>query len=279
MPLSNLAQRSITGFFFGLIIISSCFAPLIWQVVLYGIIMILGLNEFISFFKEDKSVQLDSISAYFLQGLIYLIISSTFFFDIDIALTWVIVPIIFLVIINELWRNIGNPILNVSTLLFGVGYTLIPFIMIISLGKLSIDEQVNFPLVLGMYLLIWTNDTFAYFSGRFFGKNPLFSRISPKKTWEGTIGGVVFTIGVSLILAATTKEFSYSFWLVAALITAPSAILGDLLESLFKRSVNVKDSGSILPGHGGILDRFDAVLFTVPFFYFWSLFYLHYIAS
>ena len=279
MPLSNLAQRSITGFFFGLIIISSCFAPLIWQVVLYGILMILGLNEFISFFKEDKSVQLDSISAYFLQGLIYLIISSSYFFDIDQSLTWVIVPIIFLVIINELWRNIGNPILNISTLLFGIGYTLIPFIMIISLGKLSIDEQVNFPLVLGMFVLIWTNDTFAYFSGRFFGKNPLFLRISPKKTWEGTIGGVVFTIGVSLILAATTKEFSYSFWLVAALITAPSAILGDLLESLFKRSVNVKDSGSILPGHGGILDRFDAVLFTAPFFYFWSLFYLHYIAS
>ena len=279
MPLSNLAQRSITGFFFGLIIISSCFAPLIWQVVLYGIIMILGLNEFISFFKEEKSVQLDSISAYFLQGLIYLIISSTFFFDINIALTWVIVPIIFLVIVNELWRNIGNPILNISTLMFSVGYTLIPFIMIIALGKLSIDEQVNFPLVLGMYLLIWTNDTFAYFSGRIFGKTPLFSRISPKKTWEGTFGGIIFTIGVSLILAATTKEFSIIFWIVSAIITAPSAILGDLLESLFKRSVNVKDSGSILPGHGGILDRFDAVLFTVPFFYFWSLFYLHYIAS
>ncbi|MFM7473962.1 MAG: phosphatidate cytidylyltransferase, partial [Crocinitomicaceae bacterium] len=205
--------------------------------------------------------------------------TSTFFFNVDLALKWVIVPIIFLVIINELWRNIGNPILNISTLLFGVGYTLIPFILIIALGKLSIDEQVNFPLVLGMYLLIWTNDTFAYFSGRFFGKKPLFSRISPQKTEEGNIGGVVFTIGVSLILAATTKEFSYSFWLVAALITAPSAILGDLLESLFKRSVKVKDSGSILPGHGGILDRFDAVLFTVPFFYFWSLFYLHYIAS
>lgn len=279
MPLSNLAQRSITGFFFGLIIISSCFAPLIWQVVLYGIIMILGLNEFISFFKKDKSVQLDTFSAYFLQGLIYLIISSTFFFDLDQALTWVIVPIIFLVIVNELWRNIGNPILNISTLLFGVGYTLIPFIIIITLGKLSLDEQVNFPLALGMYLLIWTNDTFAYFSGRIFGKTPLFSRISPKKTWEGTIGGIIFTVMVSLIIAFTTKEFSVIFWIVAAIITAPSAIFGDLLESLFKRSVNVKDSGSILPGHGGILDRFDAVLFAVPFFYFWSLFYLRYIAS
>ena len=117
------------------------------------------------------------------------------------------------------------------------------------------------------------------FRGEFLGK-PHFSRVFlQKKTWEGTIGGIIFTVLVSLIIAFTTKEFSIIFWIVAAIITAPSAILGDLLESLFKRSVNVKDSGSILPGHGGILDRFDAVLFTAPFFYFWSLFYLHYIAS
>ena len=80
------------------------------------------------------------------------------------------------------------------------------------------------------------------------------------------------------MLFLTTNELPLTFWIVSALIVAPAAIVGDLLESLFKRSVGVKDSGTLLPGHGGILDRFDAVLFTVPFYYFWSLFYIHYIA-
>lgn len=278
MPLSNLATRSITGFFFGTVIILSCFAPLLWQILMYGIIVVLGLREFISFFKADSTIQIDVVSAYFLQILIYGIISCTYFFEIRPALLWVFIPIIFLVFLNELWRNIGHPILNISLLVLGIGYTLVPFLLIIMLGDLSEEKHMNFPLVLGMYLLIWTNDTFAYFSGSLFGKKALFSRISPKKTWEGTIGGVLFTIIVGLILAWTTNELSLTFWLVSALIIAPTAIFGDLLESLFKRSVNLKDSGSILPGHGGILDRFDALMFTVPFYYFWSLFYLEFIA-
>jgi phosphatidate cytidylyltransferase len=185
---------------------------------------------------------------------------------------------VFLVILNELWRNVENPILNISLLVFGAGYTLLPFYMILALADLSQKYAYIFPLALGMYLLIWTNDTFAYFSGRLFGKRPLFARISPKKTWEGTIGGLLFTLLIGYVLFLTTNELPLTFWIVSALIVAPAAIVGDLLESLFKRSVGAKDSGTLLPGHGGILDRFDAVLFTVPFYYFWSLFYIHYIA-
>jgi len=277
MPLNNLAIRSITGFFFATIIISSCFAPIFWQICLYCLLMVLGLREFISFFKKDSTIQIDSVSAYFLQILIYTIISCTYFFEINTNLLWVLIPIIFTVLLNELWRNVGQPLLNISALLFGVGYTLVPFLLIIRLGNLSEQQFMNFPLVLGMYLMIWTNDTFAYLSGSFFGKHPLFPRISPKKTWEGTIGGVLITILVSLILTWSTGELSITFWLVSALIIAPAAILGDLLESLFKRVANVKDSGILFPGHGGVLDRFDAVIFTVPFYYFWSWFYLEYI--
>lgn len=129
------------------------------------------------------------------------------------------------------------------------------------------------PLAIGMFLLIWTNDTFAYLTGRFIGKTKLFERISPKKTWEGTIGGVVFTIGVGYLIGLWSSDYTSTFWMVSAVLIAPCAIFGDLLESLFKRSLNIKDSGNILPGHGGILDRFDATLFAVPFFYSWVMFY------
>jgi phosphatidate cytidylyltransferase len=279
MSLSNLALRSITGFFFGAVIITSCFLPLIFQVVLYAILMSIALREYIQFFKSSNSLSIDKASAHFLQLLVFFIVSSPLLISIQLHLIWVIVPIFFLVIINELWRNVENPMVNISLLLFGILYTMLPFYLIISLGNLSLDYSVVFPLTLGMYILIWTNDTFAYFSGRLFGKQPLFSRISPKKTWEGTFGGILFTLIMGGILYLLTQELSLLFWLVSAAIVAPTAILGDLLESLFKRSADVKDSGNILPGHGGVLDRFDAVLFTVPFYYFWSLFYLQYIAA
>ena len=278
MPLNNLALRSLTGFFFGAVMISTCYLPVIWQIPVYGTIMVLAIREFIHFFNGNESIHLDKVSAYFLQIIIFLILVSGYIVEVHVALLWVIVPVVFLVILNELWRNVENPILNISLLVFGAGYTLLPFYMILALADLSQKYAYIFPLALGMYLLIWTNDTFAYLSGRLFGKRPLFSRISPKKTWEGTIGGLLFTLLIGYVLFLTTNELPLTFWIVSALIVAPAAIVGDLLESLFKRSVGVKDSGALLPGHGGILDRFDAVLFTVPFYYFWSLFYIHYIA-
>ena len=97
--------------------------------------------------------------------------------------------------------------------------------------------------------------------------------ISPKKTWEGTVGGVIFTLVLGYIIGAYINEGDELFWIISALIIAPCAIFGDLLESLFKRSLDIKDSGKILPGHGGILDRFDAALFAIPFFYCWAMVY------
>jgi phosphatidate cytidylyltransferase len=135
----------------------------------------------------------------------------------------------------------------------------------------------DMPRAIGMFLLIWTNDSFAFLTGKFFGKTKLFERISPKKTWEGTIGGGLLTILVAALLAFFYNDKQdLIFWIGAAIIVVPCSVLGDLLESLFKRNLNLKDSGTILPGHGGILDRFDAALFTVPFYFCWSLFYSYY---
>ncbi|MBL0246373.1 MAG: phosphatidate cytidylyltransferase [Sphingobacteriales bacterium] len=113
-------------------------------------------------------------------------------------------------------------------------------------------------------LLVWSNDTAAYLSGRAFGRHKLFERISPKKTWEGTIGGGLFTLFVGWLLSILFR-FSLTTWLGIAALAVLCGTWGDLIESLLKRSLGVKDSGSLLPGHGGVLDRFDALLFVLPF--------------
>ena len=117
---------------------------------------------------------------------------------------------------------------------------------------------------MSVFILTWVNDTGAYLSGRTFGKTKLFERISPNKTWEGSIGGVVFTLLGSAVLFHFWPSFTLTIWMGAAVLISIFANLGDLMESAFKRNAGVKDSGNVMPGHGGILDRFDAILLTAP---------------
>jgi len=118
---------------------------------------------------------------------------------------------------------------------------------------------------LGILFLIWSSDSGAYVVGSLIGRTRLFERISPKKSWEGTIGGGLFSLLVAYILSRYFLEIRTDQWLTLAVIVIVAGILGDLIESMLKRSLQIKDSGSILPGHGGILDRFDALIFAVPF--------------
>ena len=115
-----------------------------------------------------------------------------------------------------------------------------------------------------MFIIIWTNDTFAYLSGLVFGKHKLFVRISPKKTWEGFIGGVLFALVAGYFLHLLIDNISLVEWLILTLLIAVSSVFGDFIESLLKRSASLKDSGKIMPGHGGILDRIDSTLFVAP---------------
>ncbi|OFZ55401.1 MAG: hypothetical protein A3D92_18795, partial [Bacteroidetes bacterium RIFCSPHIGHO2_02_FULL_44_7] len=179
-------------------------------------------------------------------------------------------PLAFIVPVFELWRKKEHPLLNMAIIWMGLLYIALPFVL---MTYMQIVEYRSFPLLAGMFLLIWMNDTFAYLSGRFFGKTKLMERISPNKTWEGTIGGIVFTILGALAIGFLFDSDQVLFWTLSALLIAPCAVLGDLLESMLKRNAGVKDSGTLLPGHGGVLDRFDATLFTVPFFLTWATIY------
>ena len=133
-------------------------------------------------------------------------------------------------------------------------------------------ENYNPMEVLLFFILVWVNNSFAYLIGKKIGKRPLFESISPKKTWEGFLGGLVFTIIAAFIIYYYKADFLLNFYLIYAILITVLATLGDLIQSKFKRHANVKDSGSLIPGHGGFFDRMDSVIFSAPWIYFFVKF-------
>ena len=172
-------------------------------------------------------------------------------------------PFVFSIFIYELYSNSKEPFANIAFMILGLFYIGVPFALV---EFIAFDgEDFKARIVLGLLVLTWVNDTGAYLTGSLIGRTPLFPRISPNKTWEGSSGGVVFTLIFGYLLSLVFDEIPVSQWLGLALIVSIFGGLGDLVESMLKRSVNVKDSGDLLPGHGGLLDRFDAFIFVVPF--------------
>ena len=158
-----------------------------------------------------------------------------------------------------------HAIIHLGKIALTIAYTIIPFILLIEIPFL--DTLFNPILILGSFILVWTSDTFAYLIGRKFGKNKLFERISPNKTIEGFFGGVFFTVIVAYVLSVFFKEVSLFQWGIISIIISIFGVLGDLIESMFKRETKVKDSSSFIPGHGGFLDRLDSIIFATPFLY------------
>jgi phosphatidate cytidylyltransferase len=153
-----------------------------------------------------------------------------------------------------------------------LGYLIIPFII---LNKIPIGVKgYNPKIIISIFVIIWTNDTFAYLVGKNFGKRKLFEQISPKKTIEGFVGGLIFGLLAGYLLSKYYIQASLMFWLIISAIVVVFGTLGDLIESKFKRVAQVKDSGKIMPGHGGILDRLDSIIFAAPFvFLFYQIMY------
>lgn len=180
-----------------------------------------------------------------------------------------VVPLIFVV---ELFKGGGQPIENVGTTLFPMIYVALPMSMLAGVPLLMTGGVWN-PLTMILYMfLIWGNDTCAYLVGVSIGRHKLFESVSPKKSWEGFFGGIVGAVAVSLV-AARILDGDVVMWVCVALITSVMGSVGDLVESMFKRSCGVKDSGDLLPGHGGCLDRFDSLIFSAPFVFVFLIIY------
>ena len=160
---------------------------------------------------------------------------------------------------RELPNLISNQFIN-TTFYISSGFV---FLILIAFNFGDYNPQI----ILGIFMLIWTNDSFAYIVGKNFGKQKLFSSISPKKTVEGFLGGVFFAALGSYFIAYIAPSLSFTNWLIISVLVSVCGTLGDLVESKYKRQASVKDSGKIMPGHGGMLDRLDSAIFAAPFIY------------
>ena len=179
--------------------------------------------------------------------------------------TMLIVPTTF---VCELWRKSPTPIANIATTFMGVIYVALPMAMVLFIPQLLVGKWSGLAM-LAFIGIIWVNDIFAYLVGVTLGKHRLCERISPKKSWEGFFGGLIGAVGAAVLFGHLFGG-NLLIWGGLGLVTALAGVAGDLVESLMKREVDVKDSGKMMPGHGGFLDRFDALYLAVPF----ALFYL-----
>jgi phosphatidate cytidylyltransferase len=175
----------------------------------------------------------------------------------------VIVPQVAIIFIHKLYQNDDKPIEDLAVTFLGLVYTVLPFALL-HLATFR-SGTYSFQIPIGVLLMLWASDSGAYFAGRSLGSTKLFARISPKKTWEGFAGGFV---AAALVCAALVYQFTDVkplVWGIVMVMVVVAGTFGDLTESMFKRSMAIKDSGTALPGHGGFLDRFDGLLIALPF--------------
>jgi len=262
--LNNFSRRSITGIVFVLVLGGAILLNPISFFALFGVIVALGITEF---YKLLDSTHLKANKTFgLLSGLLFFSITCLYAAGfLNASWFWVMVPIISLVFISELYQKHDSPFQNIAITLFGVLYIAVPFSLLVIFGFPQLTIEGYQPkLVIGFFFLLWANDTGAYLTGITLGKHPMFPRISPKKSWEGFAGGFFFTQIVAFIISKYFIGLEMTDWIVIAVIICIFGVWGDLIESMLKRSLSIKDSGNILPGHGGILDRFDSVLFSAP---------------
>lgn len=259
--MNNFWQRTLTGFFFASVLIFSVLWNQWFYVALFLIVEILALREFYIF--SIKSHTLPQRYYGSLVGGIFFITSFLWY-----QLSWgkylslLLIPLVLFVFIFELFRNHKRPLLNISTTLMGLIYISFPLVLLTHLA--FINGVFNGKIILGILILIWLSDTGAYLFGVTLGRHKMFERISPKKTWEGFFGGLLVSMSASFVLSHYFNFFNINTWATIASLVVIFGTLGDLVESMFKRSLSIKDSGHILPGHGGILDRFDSFIFAIP---------------
>jgi len=275
----NLGIRILTGAIFVSILIGGIIISQYAFFIVFSLVTIFALYEFYGLLIKAGKVSMNRIFNTLGGFLLY---SACFFYFSSISKSLIVfVPYIIYILalfISELFLKRANPLQSLAYAVLGQMYLAFPLSLLnyLAFGYDS-GGAYHFALLLALFIFIWANDSFAYLSGSIFGRHKMFERISPKKSWEGFAGGVIFSIIAAIIYAHFHQELSLLSWIGFALIMIVFGTLGDLVESLFKRTLNVKDSGNMLPGHGGLLDRIDSVVFAIPaqFVYIEVLSYFH----
>ncbi|UJP66957.1 phosphatidate cytidylyltransferase [Mongoliitalea daihaiensis] len=261
---SNLGQRVITALLGATVIIAGAiYSPWIYFVT-FGLILAFSQMEFYKLSGLDGMLPLKSFGTFL--GL--LIFSLTFFIEIghmNDKYYFLIFPLVSLVFFIKLYRKSDKkPFTGVAYTFLGIFYVAVPFALL-NVAAFAVDETFHYEIIIGSLLILWASDSGAYFAGTKFGKTKLFERVSPKKSWEGFLGGAGTAYVISYVLGKHFNTLPSWQWLSIATIIIIAGTYGDLIESLFKRSIEIKDSGKTLPGHGGFMDRFDGLLLSAPF--------------
>jgi len=260
---SNLTQRIITALVgVAVIIFGVMFSEWTYFAVFFTICLF-SLIEFYNLSGLDGMVPQKTFGT--VCGL--LIFCLSFFIergDISYRYYFLIFPLVSCVYMIKLYKKFERkPFTNIAFTFLGIFYVAVPFTLL----NIAAFEHgfYHFEVIFGCLFILWATDTGAYFAGTFFGKRKLFERISPKKSWEGAVGGALLAFVFAIVIANYFDLLAFWQWMVVASIIVVGGIYGDLVESLLKRSIEIKDSGNALPGHGGFLDRFDGLLISAPF--------------
>jgi len=266
--LKELQKRSISGLLYAAVLLGAILLSPWSFALLFAVFSVFILREFYQLAKAA------GISPQKYVGITIgvLIFTLTFLHTkglITVNLFGCFLSILFVIPAIELYRAKKNSLENISVTLFGILYVIFPITLFnfFVFPDAPLDTKYDPILLIYLYILIWAYDSGAYLFGVTFGKHRLFERISPKKSWEGFFGGWILAIAVAIVLQRLFPKFDMAFMLLIATVVTITGTLGDLVESMIKRNLGIKDSGKFLPGHGGLLDRFDSILFASPFVY------------
>lgn len=293
--MNETLKRTISGAIYIILLLSSILYSTESFFILFGLFLIIAIYEFCNLIQTNKlfpvffgislytSITLVSHYNKTTTDTINRFLNTDFEISINIQELDIVLLAISLVVsikcILFLFFDKFQKISTSSKYLYLLGYIILPFLFITKIS-FGINDY-NPKIIIGLFILIWTNDTFAFIVGKSIGKNKLYEKISPKKTIEGFIGGIIFAIIAGFLISKyyiqaspQFSEKSIMIWTSIALIVGVFGTIGDLIESKFKRIAGVKDSGKIMPGHGGILDRLDSVIFVAPIiFLFYQILY------
>lgn len=264
--MKELFTRAISGILYVSLLVASTF----YQEALLALLFVFGLVSLAEFNKLIK------FKAFFITAIIFAALYFGFWYwctihdnhngtNEAIQILLVITIFVNLFLIKDLFTEKKIPLFQSKRYIATTFYLSSGFVFMFLIAN-YLNEFTPF-LLLGSFILVWVNDSFAYLVGKNFGKQKLFPSISPKKTVEGFLGGLFFACVSSYFISYYTELLTFTSWLILAIIISVFGTLGDLIESKFKRQAEVKDSGVIMPGHGGLLDRLDSIIFAAPFIY------------
>jgi len=263
--LSNLQQRIIAAL---IAVPGLLFCVLYSDYTFLVLFLVIGALAQLEFYKLVGSIS-DNLPLTFYGTFCGVVMHVLAFFiekgDLAYQYYYVLSPLLTFVFFIKLYKSKDEkPFKNIAYTFLGIIYVALPFTLFTVLAFVKNDTY-DPNIVLGCLFLLWSSDSGAYFAGTKFGKTKLFERVSPKKSWEGSIGGLLTAMVVATIISKYFTNYTPFQWYAIGIIIVVAGTYGDLVESLFKRSINIKDSADTIPGHGGFLDRFDGLLLSIPF--------------